>query len=194
MEETRERILDAARRLIVAPGGFGNFTMEAVAREAGVSRMTVYNQFTSRTRLLEAAFERIRTVRHHDDIARAWEHDDPLDRLTDFVGRVGRVWGMERVMFQRLYALAALDPDFAAVLQPRMERRRLALGAVVAAMHERYGAPAEDEIGSLGDVLYAIVNFNTFEALARDGRSFEDVVPTVLRLAREAIGFPLVAA
>jgi AcrR family transcriptional regulator len=156
--------------------------------------MTVYNQFTSRTRLLEATFERIRTVRHHDDLARAWEHEDPLDRLTDFISRVGHVWGVERVMFARLYALAALDPDFATVLQPRMERRRVALAGVVAALRERYGTPAEGEVSEIGDVLYAIVSFNTFEALARDGRSFEDVVPIVLRLAREAIGFPLVAA
>lgn len=194
MEETRERILEAARRLVVAPGGFAQFTMEAVAREAGVSRMTVYNQFTSRTRLLEATFERIRTLRQHDDLARAWEHEDPIDRLTDFIARVGRVWGHDRVMFQRLYALAALDPDFATVLHPRMERRRVALAQVVVALHERYGTPAEDEVAALGDVLYAIVSFNTFEALAHDGRSFDDVVPTVTRLAREAVGFPLVAA
>lgn len=194
MEETRERILEAARRLIVAPGGFSQFTMDAVAREAGVSRMTVYNQFTSRTRLLEAAFERIRTLGRFDDVAGAWEHADPLDRLTDFITRVARMWGAERVLFQRLYALAALDPDFARVLHPRMERRRLALAAFVTALHERYGVPAEDDPVEIGDVLYAIVSFNTFEALARDGRPFDAAVPAVLRLAREAIGFPLVAA
>ena len=187
MEETRERILEAARNLIVAPAGFANFTMEAVAREAGVSRMTVYNQFASRSRLLEATFERF------DDVAVAWQHPDPLERLADFIGRVGRIWGAERVLFQRLYALAALDPDFARVLQPRLERRRLALVTFVSALHERVGSPVLADHGELGNVLYAIVSFNTFEALARDGRTFDDVVPIVLRLAREAIGFPLPA-
>lgn len=191
MEETRERILEAARRLVVAPAGFANFTMDAVAREAGVSRMTVYNQFTSRTRLLEATFERIRTLGRFDEIARAWEHADPLDRLADFIARVGVVWGAERVLFQRLYALAALDPDFACVLQPRMESRRAALSAFVSALYERYGAPVAAAHEDLSNVLYAIVSFNTFESLARDGRSFGDVVPSVLRLARDAIGFPM---
>lgn len=193
MEETRERILEAARNLIVAPAGFANFTMEAVAREAGVSRMTVYNQFASRSRLLEATFERIRTLGRFDDVAVAWQHPDPLERLADFIGRVGRIWGAERVLFQRLYALAALDPDFARVLQPRLERRRLALVTFVSALHERVGSPALADHGELGNVLYAIVSFNTFEALARDGRTFDDVMPIVLRLAREAIGFPLPA-
>lgn len=193
MEATRERILEAARRLVVAPAGFANFTVDAVAREAGVSRMTVYNQFASRARLLEATFERIRTLGRYDDVARAWEHADPLDRLTDFVVRVGRMWGTDRVLFQRLYALAALDPDFARVLQPRMERRRTALAAFITALHERYGTPPLANHAELGDLLYAIVSFNTFEALARDGRSFDDAVPAVLRLAREAIGAPLAA-
>lgn len=191
MEETRERILEAARNLVVDPAGFGNFTMEAVAREAGVSRMTVYNQFTSRLRLLEATFERIRTLGRFDDVSGAWHHADPLDRLADFIGRVGKMWGAERILFQRLYALSALDPDFARVLVPRMERRRLALAAFVTALHERYGTPPVGSHAELGNVLYAIVSFNTFEALARDGQSFEDVVPVVLRLASVAIGFPL---
>lgn len=193
MEETRERILEAARKLVVAPAGFANFTMDAVAREAGVSRMTVYNQFTSRSRLLEATFERIRTLGRFDEVSGAWQHADPLDRLADFIGRVGRMWGAERILFQRLYALSALDSDFAHVLAPRMERRRLALAAFVTALHERYGSPPVADHAELGTVLYALVSFNTFEALARDGRSFDDVVPIVLRLASVVIGFPLPA-
>ena len=40
-EENRERILAAARSLLLAED-FSEFTMEAVARKADVSRLTVY--------------------------------------------------------------------------------------------------------------------------------------------------------
>lgn len=191
VEETRERILDAARRLIVAPGGFDQFTMEAVAREAGVARMTVYNQFSSKPRLLEAMFEFIRTRGRHDELAEVWKLADPLEMLTDFVARIARIWGGERVLFQRLYALAALDPDFARVLRPRMDRRRAALGELLESLNARYGTPSLDARTELANLLYSVVSFDTFDALAQDGESFEAQVPVVLRLARHVVGLPL---
>ena len=191
VEETRERILDAARRLIVAPGGFDQFTMEAVAREAGVARMTVYNQFSSKPRLLEAMFEFIRARGRHDELAEVWKLAEPLDMLADFVARIAHIWGGERVLFQRLYALAALDPDFARVLRPRMERRRSALADLVTSLNARYGTPPLEMRTELANLLYSIVSFDTFDALAHDGETFEDQVPVVLRLARHVVGLPI---
>ena len=37
-DETRDKVLAAARALLMAPGGYGRFTIDAVAREAGVRR------------------------------------------------------------------------------------------------------------------------------------------------------------
>src|SRR5215469_16731865 len=53
-EETRARVLVAARELLLSKDGFRNFTMEGIARQAGVARMTVYNQFESKTEVYEA--------------------------------------------------------------------------------------------------------------------------------------------
>jgi AcrR family transcriptional regulator len=50
-DQTRAKILAAARNLLAAESGIAGFTMDAVAREAGVSRMTVYYQFESKTKL-----------------------------------------------------------------------------------------------------------------------------------------------
>jgi AcrR family transcriptional regulator len=47
---TRERILDAARRLFTA-GGFAEITMHDIAREAGVAYQTVYSQFGNKLQL-----------------------------------------------------------------------------------------------------------------------------------------------
>ena len=53
-EQARERILTATRELLMTSNGFSGFSMEAVARQAFVARMTVYHQFGSKIGLLEA--------------------------------------------------------------------------------------------------------------------------------------------
>ena len=61
-DQTRTRILAAARELLAAAGGIAGFTVEAVARHADVSRMTVYYQFGSKAGLLEALFDQLATT------------------------------------------------------------------------------------------------------------------------------------
>ena len=56
-DETRARILAAARELLAASDGLTGFSIEAVARQADVARMTVYYQFGSKPGLLEALFD-----------------------------------------------------------------------------------------------------------------------------------------
>ena len=50
----RSRILAAARAVLV---GGDAFTLEAVAREAGVARITIYDRFGGREALVEAIFD-----------------------------------------------------------------------------------------------------------------------------------------
>jgi AcrR family transcriptional regulator len=49
--ESRARVLDAARVVLSDPAG-EPWGMETVAAAAGVTRMTVYNQFGSRTAVI----------------------------------------------------------------------------------------------------------------------------------------------
>ena len=53
-EQTRARILAAARELLLTSDTFTGFSIDAVARQADVARMTVYHQFGSKIGLLEA--------------------------------------------------------------------------------------------------------------------------------------------
>src|ERR1700704_3151756 len=55
--QTHARIVVAAAAVLGSPKGSGGFSLEAVARKAGVTRLTVYNQFGSRRALLEAVFD-----------------------------------------------------------------------------------------------------------------------------------------
>src|SRR5437660_2774306 len=53
-EQTRSRVLQAARKLLMESTSFSGFSIEAVARRADVARMTIYHQFGSKWGLLEA--------------------------------------------------------------------------------------------------------------------------------------------
>src|SRR3954471_21348866 len=55
--ETHARILEAARELLSGGKNMPAFSLDAVARRAGVTRLTVYNRFESRRGLLEAVFD-----------------------------------------------------------------------------------------------------------------------------------------
>jgi AcrR family transcriptional regulator len=61
-DESIDAFLDAAERCLVSRG-YRASTMEAIAREAGYSRGSIYRHFPSRDRLVEALVRR-RTQRH----------------------------------------------------------------------------------------------------------------------------------
>lgn len=56
--ERREQLLDATRELAASGGGFHAVSIEAVARQAGISRPVVYEHFGDLGGLLEALVER----------------------------------------------------------------------------------------------------------------------------------------
>ncbi|MER7332508.1 MULTISPECIES: TetR family transcriptional regulator [unclassified Micromonospora] len=91
---SRDAIVDAARSLTVASGWDG-VRMGAVARAAGVSRQTVYNEFGSKAGLAEALARRevdrfvgdVRALlRAHGDDVRAAAHATISHTLTQAAG------------------------------------------------------------------------------------------------------------
>jgi AcrR family transcriptional regulator len=82
-QETRSRILDASLRLLGSDDGVTAFTIDSVAREAGVARMTVYYQFTSKQGLLEAVYDELGArglVQELPAVLTATNRRDVLDR------------------------------------------------------------------------------------------------------------------
>jgi AcrR family transcriptional regulator len=57
--EKRDRIIEAATTLLRENTSIAVFSLDAVAKAAGVTRLTVYHQFGSRRGLLEAVFDEI---------------------------------------------------------------------------------------------------------------------------------------
>jgi AcrR family transcriptional regulator len=187
-EQTRARIITAARELLVASDGFSGFSIDAVARAADVARMTVYYQFGSKIGLLEALSDSLAAHGGMEQLAAAFQRPDPLDALAEYIAVFGRFWNSDRLVTRRLRALAALDPDFEQVVRARDERRREGLRVIVRRLVEKYARPTPEAFDEAVDVLYTLISFECFDTLAGSTRSLEEITPVVQRLARSALG------
>jgi AcrR family transcriptional regulator len=187
-DQTRARIIAAARKLLAGKGGLGGFTVDAVAREAGVARMTVYYQFGSRIGLLEALFDSLASHRGADRLVAAIGRPDPLEGLAEFVESLGRFWNSDRRIVRRLQGLAAIDPDFEAVWQAREALRRQGLRTLVERIAHTNARPTPEAIDEAVDVLYALVAFETFHAITGPDRPFAKAAPVIYHLALAALG------
>jgi AcrR family transcriptional regulator len=189
IDQTRARIVEAARSLLMTDDGFTKFTIEAVAREANVARMTVYYQFGSKIGLLEAICDSLAANGGIEQLAQVFRQADARDALAEYIRVFSRFWDSDRLVARRLRGLAALDQEFEQVIRARDERRRKGLRVLVQRLADQEGQLTPDAFDEAIQTLYTLTSFETFDTLAGPARACVDVVPIVHRLARAALGF-----
>lgn len=187
-EQTRARILTAARELLTTGESLAGFSIDAVARQADVARMTVYYQFSSRAGLLEALFDDLAARGGMDRLRDAFRQPDPLVALDGFIATFCRFYGSARPVIQRLRGLAVLDPELDQAHRARNERRREGLRVIVRRLMERDGRPAPEACDETIDILHTLTSFETFDGLAGATRGADEVARIVQALARAALG------
>src|SRR6266487_5649024 len=168
VEQTRARVLAAARSVLADPSGYKAFTVDAVAQAADVARPTIYYQFGSKRGLIEALCDSLADQSGMGELAAAFGEPEPLAGLERVVAVFARFWAADRAVTRRLRALAALDPDIGAVIAARDERRRQALQALIT----KPGAaqrPAAGAVSTAVAVLTALTSFETFDVIAGGG-------------------------
>src|SRR5438105_2411014 len=124
--EKRDRVIEAAAKSLREDGGIASFSLETVAKAAGVTRLTVYNQFGSRRALLEAVFDEIARQGGLAEIADAMAMPDPHAALDRLIEIFCAFWSRDPAV-GRLHDAMATDPEFAQAIVERNERRRRAL-------------------------------------------------------------------
>ena len=165
---TRARLLDAAVQLLRQADAPGKASLDAVAKAAGVTRLTVYNQFGSRRGLLEASFDEVARRGGLHRIARAMALPDPHAALDRLLAIFCGFWASNPAL-GRLHGAAAADAEFATAIAARHARRRKALGVLVqrlVAAGEVRRARAEE----LADTLFALSSYAMYEMLDAGGR------------------------
>jgi AcrR family transcriptional regulator len=188
IEQTRARIISAARELLALPGGFAGFTIDAVAAQAGVARMTLYNQFGSKRGLLEALFDDLAARGLVGRLRASFACPEPREALDGFVAAFAGFWDSDRIVIRRIRGLAAIDPDFELAVRARDERRREGLKTIVSRIAELCHKPPPAARDDVIAILHTLTSFETFDNLAGPKRKPDQVVTLLCRLAYAAIG------
>jgi AcrR family transcriptional regulator len=167
VERTRASILAAARELLAS--GERGWSAGAVARRAGVSRLTIYNQFGSKDGLLVE----LAAATGRGSTPGGPEPSDPRDQLRLRIATSCARWSVDPALFRGL--LASGNLEVASPAEDRALAERLA-----AAEQLRPGCSLKEA----EDVIGGIASFTMFDRLYKDGRRTTSAVTDILmRLA-----------
>jgi AcrR family transcriptional regulator len=180
-DEKRARVVAAGEALLNAGHGGAAFSLDAVARRAGVTRLTVYHQFKSKRGLLEAIFDETARRGGLHELQGVLEEPDLRRALERYVAIFCRFWAMHARLFPKLGAVARLDPAIAKSLGQRVERRRHVLQTLIGR------APIRADVQRLVDVLFAVTGFEMFDILSVNGRDPAAVQAIMQQLAADSL-------
>ncbi len=160
VDRTRSSILAAARQLVSEHGP--DSSMGKVAERAGVSRITIYNQFGSKAGLLEALFAEAGPPPAGTQAVESGA--DPADDLRRRIEQACAAWAANPRLYRQLAGRDRPDHDHA--LAERLAAAdRLRPGCSI--------KEAEDVIGIL-------TSFPVFDRLHKEGRRTPSVVAQIL--------------
>ena len=185
-EATRERIVAAAVRVLGASGDESAFSLESVATTAGVTRLTVYNQFGSRRALLESAFDRLAEEGGLFRIGEVMAGPDAAAGLTQIIRVFCDFWSRHASASRHLLDAAVHDQELRDSLNARQERRRQIMSRLVGRMAER-GEVAPNAVRDVVDVLFVLTSVEVFLALKVGKRSTAAVCRLIQELAADVI-------
>jgi len=161
--ETRAQILEAARQLLADESEI-DLGMEAIARRADVSRLTIYYQFKSRPGLLEALYDHLAARGNVQSVAQVFHEPDPSVALEKLIRTFVGFWSSDPVVIRRLRGMATLDPDIDQGIRARDARRqhiaREILRRTVLGEKEKLGAEQQN---LAADVLSMLTSFESYD-------------------------------
>lgn len=185
-DKTRAKLVVAARRILMGRDGLAAFGLEGVAKRAGVTRLTVYNQFGSKTGLLEAVCDDIaERGRIAERLSAAFQLPDADACLDAVIGAFLGFWEADRTAFRRLRSMSVLDPTFKGATV-RDERRAAALRTALLRLAAARGCAVTD-VDECVRTIAMLTSFETFDALGGPGVDPARITSMVQKLVRAAV-------
>jgi len=185
--QRRRDVIDAAAHFLREEPSVAKFSLDAIAKGAGVTRLTVYNQFNSRRGLLEAVFDDIALRGGLARPSDANSHPDAGRGLDHLVEIFCRFWSSDAAI-GRLQDAGVSDPEFGLAVQQRNERRRPWIREVLQRIHPKQAAAAERDAV---DLVFALTSYAVYRSLST-GRKAPSVCKLLKTACRDAARLPAV--
>jgi AcrR family transcriptional regulator len=171
VDESRQKVIAAARSLLGDASGYSSFTVNAVAARADVSKVG----------LLEAVCDALAKDGQMFELPSAFMNPDPVQAIETFITSFGRFWDADRQVMRRLRGLAALDPEVGAVISGRDERRRAGLEVLMTRLDAAGLLTVAKDLAV--KILVTLTSFETFDTLAAPNQALTEVAPIVSSMA-----------
>jgi AcrR family transcriptional regulator len=177
-DETRSRIVDAARKLIFSLG-YEGAKIDAIAREAGVATQTVYAVFGSKQKILAELLNRASFGTEYQDLKKqALDANDPHEKLR-FVARIARqIHDAQHSTFDLLRGAGVFAPDLAA-LEHERECTRYESQKPIAVFLKQAGALKSGiQVSTARDIIWSLSSREMYRMLVRErgwsSQAYED--------------------
>jgi AcrR family transcriptional regulator len=194
VEQTRANIIEATRSLLATSARYADVSLPAVARQADVSRDTVYRQFGSRSGLLEAVFDDGAARGGLHQIRTAFVQPSALEGIGRLIEVFCGFWASDTTAGRRLRSLAALDVELDKALAARDDRRRDALRVLLRRLRDETdpcpAALSDERLDDSVDLLHALTSFQTYDQLSA-ARQPADVASVLIGAAHVLLGVEL---
>ena len=163
-EETKRRILDAARSLLTTEAAQG-VSVDRIAREAEVARSTVYVVFGSRAGLFDELARDLLLSAGFDRLVAAVAVPDAREALVGSLREAGRVYAAERDIARALFSMSLLDPDAAGAIEVLEHGRADGMRALAQRLKEQGYLRPDAGVVEAADLLWVITSFDTLDQL-----------------------------
>jgi AcrR family transcriptional regulator len=159
LSDRKRRNILAAARAQLESNGFLGLTLDALARESGVTRQTIHNLFGTKAGLLEALFDQLAQAGGMHRMREVMQQTDADAVLPAFVKIFTDFWSKDRLFIRRIHGIAAIDPEFSAAVEARNRRRQAAAARVVDRLAARSGEARMQNKTQTTAALYALTSF-----------------------------------
>jgi AcrR family transcriptional regulator len=165
-EDTRTRLFEAARRLLVK-GGFHHVKLEDIAEAAGVSRQAVYkSHFASKAELLLELVRYVHVAENLDEFTRPYfAAETGPDMLREAIRAVVLIEGRVHDLALALSAAALSDAGAAAAVDDRLAVKRGAVRGALERVKAEGRLSPDWQMEEAVDVVAALLSVDTYEQL-----------------------------
>lgn len=188
-DETRARLLDVARRLLVERGYHG-VTIDEIAKVAGVSRQAVYAyHFGSKSEFLIALLDHVDAVEGIAELLLpSGSAPSGVDALREAVAANAEFERRVNDVATVLEAARRTDDPAAAAWTDRMARKRAGIGRLVSRLADEGDLRPDWTIEAAADLAYALTSSQVFDVLVTErGWSVDDYAARIWRALASAI-------